>query len=126
MKIIISYPPLSREKGCPTLGQNRQFQYFKEPTLIYPVVPATAATMLKQAGYEVVWNDSLAKDWNYAAFLDFIRMEQPDLIVFETKTPVIKEYWEIINDINKMFPDDNAPGIVYLGTMLQPSRKNHF
>lgn len=115
MKIIISYPPLSREKGCPTLGQNRQFQYFKEPTLIYPVVPATAATMLKQAGHDVIWNDCLAKDWDYAKFLEFIRQEEPDLIAFETKTPVIQEYWKIINNINRMFPEDTAPGIVLFG-----------
>jgi radical SAM superfamily enzyme YgiQ (UPF0313 family) len=99
MKIIISYPPLSNEKGCPTLGQNRQFQYFKEPTLIYPVVPATAATLLKKSGFEVIWNDCLAKGWSYAKFLEFITSEKPDLIAFETKTPVIKQHWKIIEDI---------------------------
>ena len=54
MKIFITYPPLDNEKGYPTLGQNRQFQYFKEPTYIYPIVPAQAATLLKQAGHEVI------------------------------------------------------------------------
>jgi anaerobic magnesium-protoporphyrin IX monomethyl ester cyclase len=104
MKIIISYPPLSNAKGCPTLGQNRQFQYFREPTLIYPVVPAIAATMLKQSGYEVIWNDCLAKAWSYVQFIDFIRKEQPDIIAFETKTPVVKQHWKIINDIKGLSP----------------------
>jgi radical SAM superfamily enzyme YgiQ (UPF0313 family) len=119
MKVIISYPPLSNEKGCPTLGQNRQFQYFKEPTLIYPVIPATCATMLKKAGHDVIWNDCLAKGWSYAQFIEFIRTEKPDLIAFETKTPVVKEHWKIINDIKDNFQAKpllgRAPFIVLFG-----------
>ena len=48
MRIAICYPPLPSEKGVPLLSQNRQFQWFSRPTYIFPVVPATAATMLKQ------------------------------------------------------------------------------
>ncbi len=99
MKVMISYPPLSSRKGCPTLGQNRQFQYFKEPTYIYPVVPAQAATMLKAAGHEVVWNDSLAEGLDYDQFIALVRSEKPDVIVFESKTPVIKQHWKIIDDV---------------------------
>jgi len=109
MKIIISYPPLSNEKGCPTLGQNRQFQYFKEPTLIYPVVPATAATLLKENGFEVIWNDCLANGWGSAQFLEFIKKEQPDLIAFETKTPVVKLHWKIIDDIKAFLSKGQSP-----------------
>jgi len=99
MKIVISYPPLDKSKGCPTLGQNRQFQYFKKPTYIYPVVPAQAATLLKQAGHEVIWLDCIAEDISYNNFMRIIRQERPDLIAFETKTPVIRQHWKIINDI---------------------------
>ena len=108
MKIVICYPPLSNEKGCPTLGQNRQFQYFKEPTYIYPVVPAQAATLLKQAGHEVIWNDCLAQNWGYERFLGFIGEEKPDVIAFETKTPIVKQYWKIIDDIKGQSP--SSPG----------------
>ena len=80
MKIIISYPPLEGLEGTPLLGQNRQYQVFKKPTYIYPVVPASAATLLKQSGYEVIWNDCIAEGWSYGRFLDFIRREKPDLI----------------------------------------------
>ncbi len=97
MKVLISYPPLSKEKGCPTLGQNRQFQYFKEPTFIYPVVPAQAATLLKQDGHDVVWNDCLAQGMDQEAFFALIDKERPNLIAFETKTPVIKEHWKLID-----------------------------
>ena len=80
MKAMIAYPPLASEKGVPLLSQNRQFQYFKEPTYIYPVVPATAATMLKNAGHNVVWLDGIALGLAYEAFLDRVKAEKPDLI----------------------------------------------
>ncbi|MFH1457934.1 MAG: radical SAM protein [Candidatus Omnitrophota bacterium] len=116
MKVLISYPPISSIKGCCTLGQNRQFQYFKEPTYIYPVVPAQAATLLKQAGHEVIWNDSIAQEWSYERFLDFIRAEQPDLIAFETKTPVVKLHWKIINEIKGLFSGgETRPTIALFG-----------
>jgi len=109
MKIIISYPPFSGVKGIPLLSQNRQYQVFSEKTVIYPVVPATAATLLKQAGYQVIWNDCIARGWDYSRFLNFIREEKPDLICFETKTPVIKQHWKIINDIKGLSPEMANP-----------------
>ncbi len=115
MKVIISYPPLSNQSGCPTLGQNRQFQYFKEPTYIYPVVPALAATLLKKAGHEVIWNDCIAQGWDYQAYLRFIRDEKPDLIAFESKTPVIKQHWRIINEIKGLSWKGTIPKIVLFG-----------
>ncbi|MDD5730879.1 MAG: hypothetical protein PHN57_07120 [Candidatus Omnitrophica bacterium] len=99
MKIMLAYPPLSCEKGWPTLGQNRQFQYFKAPTYIYPVVPAQAATLLKQSGYEVVWFDSIAESASPEKFFGGVEREKPDILAFETKTPVIKQHWKIINEL---------------------------
>jgi len=104
MKIVISYPPIDTNKGYPTLGQNRQFQFFKEPTYIYPVIPATAATLLKQAGHEAIWNDCIAENWSYARFLEFIKKENPDLVAFETKTPVVKQHWKIIDELKAQSP----------------------
>ena len=49
MKIFISYPPLEG-KGTPLLGQNRQFQWFHNPSFIYPMVAASAATLLASRG----------------------------------------------------------------------------
>lgn len=102
MKVIIAYPPLDASKGVPLLTQNRQFQYFKEPTYIYPVVPAQAATMLKKTGYEVIWIDAIAQNMAYADFLEKIKDEKPDVIAMETKTPVIKQHWHIIDDLKKL------------------------
>ncbi|MFH1128468.1 MAG: radical SAM protein [Candidatus Omnitrophota bacterium] len=119
MKIIISYPPLCNEKGQATLGQNRQFQYFKEPTYIYPVVPAMAATLLKEAGHEVIWNDCIAEGLDYKQFKDFIQREKPDLIAFETKTPVIKQHWKIINELKNLTkglsPQGTVPYVALFG-----------
>ena len=62
MRIAIAYPPLKSEKGVALLTQNRQFQWFSRPTYIFPVVPATAATMLKKAGHEVLFLDGIAAE----------------------------------------------------------------
>ena len=99
MKIAIVYPPLDDIKGTPLLSQNRQYQVFHNPTYIYPMVPATAATMLKNAGYDVVWLDGIAEGWTYDQWLKELKQTSPDLIVMETKTPVIKRHWRIINQL---------------------------
>ncbi|MEM3430842.1 MAG: radical SAM protein, partial [Candidatus Bathyarchaeia archaeon] len=104
MKIAISYPPLPGGKGVPLLSQNRQFQYFSEPTYIYPVVPAYAATLLSQEGYDVIWDDGIAEEKNYSEWLHNIEKTSPDVMMIETKTPVIKKHWRIIDDVKKVSP----------------------
>ena len=104
MKISISYPPINSEKGVPLLSQNRQFQYFQSPTYIYPVVPAYAATLLSNAGYEVVWDDGIAEQKTYSQWLNDLERNNPDLIMIETKTPVVKKHWSIIAEVKKFFP----------------------
>jgi anaerobic magnesium-protoporphyrin IX monomethyl ester cyclase len=99
MKISISYPPIKSSKGVPLLSQNRQFQYFKSPTYIYPVVPAYAATMLHNSGYEVIWDDGIAEEKTYSQWLNNLQHNAPDIIMIETKTPVVKKHWTMINDI---------------------------
>lgn len=105
MKIMISFPPIPGAKGTPMLGQNRQFQYFHNPSYIYPMVPASAATLLSSKGYEVVWNDCIAQQWSYEQFLDGFKKEKPALIAIETKTPVVKKHWDIIEDLKKLIPE---------------------
>jgi len=118
VKIVISYPPLNTEKGVPLLSQNRQFQYFKSPTFIYPVVPAQAATMLQQQGFEVVWDDAIAERKSYEQWLNDIKALNPDVIAVETKTPVVKQHWQIINDLKQLVPntrDDQRLATVLMG-----------
>ncbi len=103
-KIAIGYPPIEQDKGVPLLSQNRQFQYFNSPTFIYPMVPAYAATVAKSNGYDVVWLDGIAEKWVYKKWLDKLIEEKPDLLMIETKAPVIKKHWVIINEIKKLLP----------------------
>jgi len=105
MKISISYPPLASPKGVPLLAQNRQFQWFKSPTYIYPVVPAYAATLLKSKGFDVVWDDGIAEGLYYQVWLERLRRTNPDVIVLESKTPVIKLHWRLIEDIKRWKPE---------------------
>lgn len=106
MTIAIANPPLAGP-GIPLLSQNRQFQWYRSPVTsytIYPVVPAYAATLLKANGYRVVWMDYVAEGKSYKEFIDDIQILGIDLIAFETKTPVVKQHWNIINDLKKRYP----------------------
>ena len=93
MKVAIAYPPLKSEKGVALLTQNRQFQWFSRPTYIFPVVPATAATMLKRAGHEVLFLDGIAAELSEDEFERRLAAFNPDYVVLETKTPVVKRHW---------------------------------
>ena len=103
MKVFISYPPLESLKGVPLLGQNRQFQWFSSKSYIYPMVPAYAATLLKSKGYDVVWDDAIAEEKTFKEWLDSICKEKPDVILIETKTPVVERHWEIAYAIKNNF-----------------------
>lgn len=102
MKVTISYPPIENGKGVPLIGQNRQFQYFSKSTYIYPIVPASAATLLKHAGSDIVWDDAIAEEKTYSRWLQETEKNQPEIMMLETKTPVVKKHWSIIEDIKKV------------------------
>ncbi len=126
MKVLICFPPLNSEKGYPTLGQNRQFQYFKEPTYIYPVVPAQAATLLKNNGFKVKWLDCIAQNISQAGFLEIIKEEKPDLVVMETKTPIIQQQWQIINSLKKLRTPNSKLQTVLFGDHVTALPKESF
>ena len=104
MKILITYPPIKSRKGTPLLSQNRQFQWFSNPSYIFPVILGSAATLLKENGNEVIWMDAIAEKISWEEFIKVIIEKDPDLFIFETKTPVIKQHWEIINKLKEKFP----------------------
>lgn len=104
MKIFFSYPPYRSPKGIACLTQNRQFQWFNNPSYIPPVVPMTAATRLKQMGHQVIWNDAIAGEWSYRRFLENFSQHKPDLWITEVKTPVVKECWRIVDELKKRSP----------------------
>ncbi|NOX71769.1 MAG: radical SAM protein [Candidatus Micrarchaeota archaeon] len=103
MKVMITYPPLSG-KGFPLLSQNRQFQWFNNPTLLYPLIPASAATLIDKRGYEVIWKDAIAERVEWDEYVQFIKNKKPGIVAIETKTPVIKHHWKIIDELKKASP----------------------
>lgn len=105
MRVSISYPPLENGKGTPLLGQNRQFQWFNSPTYIYPMVPAYAATYLKSKGFDVSWDDGIAEEKTEAEFTEYVKNSDIDVMMLESKTPVIEMHWEIIKKYKDMKPD---------------------
>lgn len=104
MKIFVSYPPLEG-KGTPMLGQNRQFQWFHNPSFIYPMVAASAATLLRSKGHDAVWDDGIAKRMSAEAWWENLLRERPALVAMETKTPVVKQHWAIANRIKREMPE---------------------
>ena len=89
---------MKSEKGVALLTQNRQFQWFSRPTYIFPVVPATAATMLKKAGHEVLFLDGIAAELSGEEFMRRLAAFKPELVVLETKTPVVHRHWKWIKE----------------------------
>lgn len=109
-KIIFAVPPVKSVKGFAQATQNRQMQYFKDPTFIYPVVPAIFISMiLTQPGHEVLWLDAVAEELDEVEFGRIIVQMMPDFMVFEANTMLIDRYAEIINGIK-----DNIPAIKIL------------
>lgn len=105
MKVMITYPPLQNAKGFPLLSQNRQFQWYNNFTALYPIVSASAATLLRENDFEVVWKDAIVERMDENDFLSFFETQSPDLVAIETKTPIIKSHWHIINKLKKLNPE---------------------
>ncbi len=104
-RVMIAYPPINSSKGTPQISQNRQFQWFEKHSVIYPVVPAYAATMLFNNGYKVFWEDAIASKKSYDDFIKTFKKIKPNVIAIETKTPIINYHWRIINKLKRINPN---------------------
>ena len=104
MKIMIAYPAI-KGKGSPMLTQNRQFQWMSLGSYIFPLVMASAATLLHRQGHDVIWYDGIAEHLSQDHFFHKIANEKPELIVLETKTPVVKLHWALIDRIKLLNPE---------------------
>ncbi len=102
--VAVGYPPIKSAKGTPLLSQNRQFQYFNAPTYIYPMVPAYAASNLKDKGYKVYWMDGISEKKEYQGWVDELKKTKADYLMVETKSPIVKKHWKQINDIKRQIP----------------------
>lgn len=105
MKIAISYPPIVNSRGQKAMvSQNRNVQFFKEPTYLLPVIHAQAATALKEDGHDVYWDDGNAQLKTYDQWFADLVNWSPDLIVLESTTPVMKFYWATADDLKRRIP----------------------
>ena len=100
MKIAVSYPPIYNKLGQKAMvSQNRNVQYFKKPTYLLPVTHAQAATWLQNDGHEVYWDDGNSQLKTFEKWYSDLLKWQPDIVVFESTTPVMKFYWNLVNRI---------------------------
>ncbi len=98
MRVAISYPPIVNEQGqVAMVSQNRNVQYFVKPTFLLPVIHAQAATWLRDLGVEVKWDDGNARALEFEDWYRELLAWQPDMVVFESTTPVMKFYWRLID-----------------------------
>lgn len=104
MRVAFCYPPIPSPKGVPLLSQNRQFQWFSRPTAIYPVVPASAATLLQAHGHEVLWLDGIARGMTPEAFWATLCAWNPEAVFLETKTPVVRFHWDWVRELKRRLP----------------------
>lgn len=104
LRLAVGYPPIESDKGVALLSQNRQFQYFNAKTYIYPMIPAYAASNAQAHGYEVKWMDGIAEEKTFKQWFAELKKWQPDVLMVETKSPIVKRHWEIIKKIKKAMP----------------------
>jgi anaerobic magnesium-protoporphyrin IX monomethyl ester cyclase len=119
MKVAISYPPIVNQQGQKAMvSQNRNVQYFKEPTYLLPVTHAQAATWLRDLGHSVLWDDGNAQLKSFDDWLQDLVAWAPDVVVFESTTPVMKFYWKTVNLLK-----ERLPGVVVIMTGYHSMRK---
>lgn len=106
MKVSISYPPIINDLGQKAMvSQNRNVQFFKEPTYLMPIVHTQASTWLKQQGHEVYWDDGNAQLKTYEQWFSDLVAWQPSVVVVESTTPTMKFYWSMIAKLKQVLPD---------------------
>ena len=105
MKIAISYPPIVNQDGQKAMvSQNRNVQFFKKPTYLLPVIHGQAATWLRDIGYNVIWDDGNSQLKTFDNWYLNLIAEAPDIIIFESTTPVMKFYWAVANKLKMDLP----------------------
>lgn len=104
-KTLFIVPPIPSNKGTAQSTQGRQYQYFKDATYIFPVIPATFITMLLTDKQQVMMVDCVAEGLNDVEFGKILIDMNPDYIVLEANTMVFKRYCEVINGIKANLPN---------------------
>ncbi|MCM8768792.1 MAG: radical SAM protein [Candidatus Omnitrophica bacterium] len=105
MKVLFTYfPHYSPEKGYLLLSQNRFTKYRGDPELIYPLIPASALTLLKNDGHQVFFLDGIVQRLSLSDYLATVKHLRPDILFFETKTPCVQQDWRIVQRLKEILP----------------------
>ncbi|KIL99569.1 Fe-S oxidoreductase [Paramagnetospirillum magnetotacticum MS-1] len=65
------------------------------------MIPAYAATRLKNDGYAVLWDDAIAEELSFEQWWERILSERPDVIAMEVKTPTVRRHWAITEKLKR-------------------------
>jgi len=113
MKVVLTYPPIKRFGKYPLISQNRQFRYSSSNNVrIYPIVLAQAATMMNLSGDNVLWLDGINERLSWDGYMDRLKSFGPEVIVMETKAPIMNDIWKITDEFKSVFKGSK---IVYVG-----------
>lgn len=105
MKVAVAYPPVTKNGQFPLLSQNRHLKFSHSLEVrIFPLIPAHAATNLKHAGHEVLWLDGINERMDMDAFHAQLLAFEPDLLLMETKAPVVTTHWRYIAETKRLLP----------------------
>jgi len=105
VRVAICYPPLSHEGRIPVLTQSRIFSFtHSREVRIYPLVMASAASLLKREGFDVDWMDGIAGGETADGWEAKLEARSPDLAVIETKASLVKRHWEFIRRLKERMP----------------------
>ncbi len=105
LKVAISYPPIVNKYGQKAMvSQNRNVQYFKTPTYLIPVVHAQAATWIRNLGHDLYWDDGNSQLKTLDGWKSDLIAYNPDVVVFESTTPVMKFYWDLTTELKRKLP----------------------
>jgi anaerobic magnesium-protoporphyrin IX monomethyl ester cyclase len=105
MRVAVVYPPVTKGGQYPLLSQNRHLKFSHSLEVrIFPLIPAHAATNLQHAGHTVLWLDGINERMTMDDFHAQLTAFQPDLVMLESKAPVIRTHWDYIRAAKQLFP----------------------
>lgn len=106
MRVAISYPPIVNKLGQKAMvSQNRNVQFFKKPTYLLPVIHAQAATWVRNLGHDVLWDDANSQLKTFDQWFDDLVKWKPEMVVFESTTPVMNFYWQATDKLKSVLPN---------------------
>ena len=105
MRVAVAYPPVTKDGQFPLLSQNRHLKFSHSLEVrIFPLIPAHAATNLKHAGHQVLWLDGINERMTMEQFHAALAAFGPELMIMESKAPVIRTHWAYIAEAKRLFP----------------------